>query len=90
MARADMLSMEQGRSVIMGGSADAYFELGLKYSTGRDVATDLVTAHKWFNLASLKGNQAAKAYRAEIASELSKADIAHAQKLAREHLQKRG
>lgn len=90
VARADMLTIEQGSPIALGGAADAYFELGLKYSTGRDTAADLVTAHKWFNLAALKGNQAAKSYRAEIAAELSKSEIALAQKLAREHLQGKG
>jgi uncharacterized protein len=73
----------------MSGSPDAFFELGLKYAAGRDVSQDLIAAHKWFNLAALKGNAAAKEYRAEIARELSKAQIAEAQKLARQHLHSR-
>jgi TPR repeat protein len=56
------------------------------HSTGRDVALDLVTAHKWFNLAALRGNEEAKRYRMEIAREMSKAEIAEAQRRAREWL----
>jgi len=69
-----------------GGGADALFELGLMYCAGRDVTADLVQAHKWFNLAALRGNVEAKRYRQEIARELSRAEMAHAQKLAREWL----
>jgi TPR repeat protein len=86
MARFDMLPTEQAT---LGGSAagaDALFELGLRYSTGRDCAVDFITAHKWFNLAALKGNMAARQYRSEVASEMSKAEVAEAQRLAREWL----
>ncbi|MEZ5923138.1 MAG: SEL1-like repeat protein [Hyphomicrobiaceae bacterium] len=86
MARADMLSMEPA---IYGGlttSADALFELGLRYSTGRDCDVDFVAAHKWFNLAALKGNMAARDYRKELSEEMTKSQVAEAQKLAREWL----
>jgi hypothetical protein len=81
-----MLSMEQPGYGNLAPSADALFELGLRYSTGRDCPVDFVTAHKWFNLAALKGNMAAREYRKELSEEMSKADIAEAQKLAREWL----
>jgi TPR repeat protein len=67
-----------------GGGADALFQLGLMYCVGRDVEVDLVEAHKWFNLAALRGNEDAKRYRGEIARDMSKPDIARAQKLARD------
>ncbi|MEL6872643.1 MAG: sel1 repeat family protein [Pseudomonadota bacterium] len=67
-------------------SSDALFELGLRYSTGRDCTPDLVIAHKWFNLAAVRGNEAAKEYRSDIARELSRDDVAKAQRLAREWL----
>jgi TPR repeat protein len=69
-----------------GGADDALFSLGLMQSAGRDVAPDLIAAHKWFNLAALRGNEVAKRYRMEIAVEMSKAEIAEAQRLAREWL----
>jgi TPR repeat protein len=47
---------------------------------------DLISAHKWFNLAAMRGSAAAKRYRVEIASEMTKAEIARAQKQAREWL----
>jgi TPR repeat protein len=87
MARADILPITETETY--GGSftsADALFELGLRYSTGRDCPVDFVIAHKWFNLAALKGNSTARQYRAEVASEMTKIEIAEAQRLAREWL----
>jgi hypothetical protein len=70
------------------GTPEGMFELGLMHCTGRDAALDLVTAHKWFNLAAVRGNEDAKRYRMEIAREMSKAEIAEAQRQAREWLSK--
>jgi TPR repeat protein len=67
-------------------SGDALFQLGLMYCSGRDVGVDLISAHKWFNLAAMRGNESAKRYRVEIAGEMSKAEIARAQRQAREWL----
>lgn len=86
-ARAEMGAFELSGAGGQGLSSDALFDLGLKYSTGRDVPSDMIAAHKWFNLAALRGNQAAKTYRSELASEMSKLEIAEAQRLAREWLQ---
>ncbi len=86
MARADMQTFETANVGAGLASADALFQLGLQYSLGREVEADTVTAHKWFNLAALRGNQAAKEYRAEIASEMTKAQVAEAQRRAREWL----
>jgi TPR repeat protein len=69
-----------------GGTPDALFELGLMYCAGRDVELDLVSAHKWFNLAAMRGNADAKRYRMEISGEMSKSEIAEAQRQAREWL----
>jgi uncharacterized protein len=64
-------------------SADDLFELGMKYCLGREVAQSYVEAHKWFNIAALKGNDAAKFYRCDISREMSATDIAEAQRQAR-------
>ncbi len=71
-----------------GGASDALFELGLMYCAGREVAVDFVAAHKWFNLAALRGNDDARRYRTELSAEMSRAEVARAQKLAREWLTK--
>jgi uncharacterized protein len=64
-------------------SADDLFELAMKYCLGRGVVQNNITAHKWFNIAALKGNDAAKLYRCDLASEMSAQEIAEAQRQAR-------
>jgi uncharacterized protein len=86
MARMD-ISMEKVGLASLNGGPDALFELGMLYATGRDVAADLVVAHKWFNLAASRGNPAALAHRIELSREMSPEQIAEAQKLAREWIQ---
>ena len=86
MARVEFASREIVESASPGALPDALFELGLRYCAGREVDMDLVEAHKWFNLAALRGNAEARRYRAEVASELSKAEISRAQRMAREWL----
>lgn len=89
MARFEADSRDMIELAAQGGVPDALFELGLMYCSGREVDLDLIEAHKWFNLAALRGNDAAKRYRQEIASELTKAQVGVAQKRAREWLTKR-
>jgi uncharacterized protein len=86
MARIAMSEIQKAEIAAHLGADEALFDLGLMYSTGRDVEQDLITAHKWFNLAALRGNSAARDYRAEIARELSSMEVAEAQRRAREWL----
>lgn len=86
MARMEATILETSEITGAGGMPDALFELGLMHCAGRDGALDLVNAHKWFNLAAMRGNEAAKRYRMEISSEMSRAEVAEAQRLAREWL----
>ena len=86
MARLELPYEADAGSAAEGGSADALFELGVMYASGRDCDANLVIAHKWFNLAALRGNRSALEYRKEIAGEMSRAEISVAQKLAREYL----
>ena len=70
------------------GDADALYDLGMVYASGAQGAVvDLIEAHKWFNLAAMSGSSAAQACRAEVAGEMSAAEIAVAQKAARSWLQ---
>jgi TPR repeat protein len=64
-------------------SPDALFDLGMLYSSGRAGALDLVSAHKWFNLAALKGRTDAIPLRREVAEMMSDVEIAMAQREAR-------
>jgi len=67
-------------------TADALFELGMIYVTGRSVVPDLVIAHKWFNLAASRGHEDAARLRREVAAEMTDAEIGQAQRAAREWL----
>jgi TPR repeat protein len=68
-------------------SGDDLFRLGLRYSTGQGGAPlDYVAAHTLFNLASLRGSLEAKIYRKELSAEMDPADVAEAQRVAREWL----
>jgi hypothetical protein len=67
-------------------SSDVLFQLGMMYSTGSSVPTDYVSAHKWFNLAAMRGNEDATRLRREIAEQMSENEIAAAQRAARDWL----
>jgi uncharacterized protein len=64
-------------------SADTFYELGMRYSSGCSVPVDFVVAHKWFNLAAMRGNEDATRLRREIADQMSETEIASAQRAAR-------
>ena len=64
-------------------NAEAIFELGMKYCMGREVAQSNIEAHKWFNIAAMKGSEAAKQYRCDIAREMSATEVSEAQRQAR-------
>ncbi|MGE3829690.1 MAG: SEL1-like repeat protein [Parvibaculaceae bacterium] len=81
MARMEMMASDLSAN---GSSAEALFHLGMMYCIGRDVMQDYVSAHKWFNIAALRGNAAAKEYRCEISREMTAAQIAEAQRQARD------
>ncbi|MBI1330034.1 MAG: hypothetical protein GC166_09055 [Alphaproteobacteria bacterium] len=86
MACIDVDSLTQYEADAKQGRADALYNLGLAYSTGQGVGVDYVAAHKWFNLAAIKGSDIAKRWRAQIAAEMNTSQIAEAQRLAREWL----
>ncbi len=68
-------------------SGDELFRMGLLYSTGQGGAPlDYVSAHMLFNLAAMRGSVEAKIYRKEISQEMDPADVAEAQRQAREWL----
>jgi uncharacterized protein len=66
--------------------ADMLFELGMMYSVGRDTPVDLISAHKCFNLAAVRGSTEAIRLRREVADQMSDAEIAVAQRAARDWL----
>jgi hypothetical protein len=62
---------------------DVLFERGLYWASGRSGVVNLVAAHKWFNLAGLKGRTDAVSLRREVAELMSDVEIATAQREAR-------
>ncbi|MGE0284094.1 MAG: SEL1-like repeat protein [Rhizobiaceae bacterium] len=66
-----------------GTSAEMLFHLGMLYCLGREVEQDYVAAHKWFNIAALKGSLEARHVRCEISREMTANQIAEAQRQAR-------
>ncbi|MFZ5609720.1 MAG: hypothetical protein ACOY99_08920 [Pseudomonadota bacterium] len=68
------------------GKTEALYNLGLLYSTGNQVELNYVEAHKWFNLAALRGLKRAVIDREELAHDMSALEIAEAQRQARQWL----
>ena len=68
----------------MGG--EALYELGMMHAAGNGVPVDFVSAHKWFNLAAMKGCADGARMRREIAAEMTDSEIGQAQHAAREWL----
>jgi len=62
---------------------DVLFERGLYWASGRSGVVNLIAAHKWFNLAALKGRTDAIPQRREVAEMMSEVEIAMAQREAR-------
>jgi TPR repeat protein len=67
-------------------TADTLYQLAMSYAAGADTAAARVEAHKWFNIAAARGNAEAARLRREMAEEMSPAEIATAQRAAREWL----
>ena len=65
-------------------SHEELYRIGLIYATGMGVAVDYVAAHKWFNLAVMKGNREARLLRREMADCMCSEEIRRAQRAARE------
>jgi TPR repeat protein len=66
------------------GNAAGQFLLGVMYQRGMVVPQDVVRAHMWFNLAAARGQKSAGESRDEVEQRMTTAQIAEAQKLARE------
>jgi len=86
MACIDIDALTQFEVDAQRGRADALYNLGLAYSTGQGVDVDFIAAHKWFNLAAVRGVEEAKSWRAQISREMNAGQIAEAQRQAREWL----
>jgi hypothetical protein len=77
------VDVEGATPVDAGAMPDVLFERGIYWASGRSGIVDLIAAHKWFNLAALKGRSDAAVMRREVAELMSDAEIATAQREAR-------
>ena len=66
------------------GNQWGQYSLGTLYAGGLGVPQDYVLAHMWFNLAAAGGNDAGASNRDNISTKMTPAQIAEAQRLARE------
>jgi TPR repeat protein len=78
------MSMQLETAATTGRMPQDFFELGLACSTGREGEVDLIEAHKWFNIAAARGDRTAAQHREELASEMTREEIAAALRAARE------
>ncbi len=81
-----MARFEMNEMTAMGGEAraDVLCEMGLMYAAGRGCEIDLIAAHKWLNIAAIKGSERAAAMRADLVESMSKSQLAQALREARE------
>ncbi|MDX2238902.1 MAG: hypothetical protein NW203_15160 [Hyphomonadaceae bacterium] len=89
MAFTDVEIAEAHQAARVAGDCGDLYKLGLIYSTGQGGEVDLIQAHMWFNLAALRGSDAAKECRKELADQMTTSEIAAAQRKAREWLETR-
>ena len=66
---------------------DVLFERGLYWASGRSGVVNLVAAHKWFNLAAVKGRADAIQMRREVAELMTVTEVSTAQREARDWMQ---
>jgi hypothetical protein len=78
-----LFDMDTATPVETSAIPDVLFERGLYWASGRSGVVNLVAAHKWFNLAALKGRTDALPLRREVAELMSEVEIAMAQREAR-------
>jgi TPR repeat protein len=90
MARFDMSISEPATMSSTGassggeGRAEAFCDMGLMYATGRGCDIDLVAAHKWLNIAAIKGSDRAAELRADLSHHMTKMQLAEALRAARD------
>lgn len=78
-----MTSVEIAAGGIEPVNAEDCFSMGMVFSSGAGVPIDLVQAHKWFNIAAMRGHKDAAQLRREIAEQMSDSEIGCAQRAAR-------
>ncbi len=78
-------ALKEVRPLAERGDAAAQYNLGVMYREGRGVPQDDVQAHMWFNLAAAQGHEGARKFRDNVLAErMTRAQVAEAQRFARE------
>ena len=67
------------------GHVDAQYIIGVMYAIGEGVPEDDIQAYAWISLASAQGMENAKKAIEILTGEMTRAEIAEAQKLSREY-----
>lgn len=83
MARTEMRTAELAPLGAM-PDGDTLFQLGMQYARDTGTPDARIAAHKWFNIAAMHGNADAARLRREIAEDMTPAEIAAAQRAARD------
>ena len=79
-----LFDLDNAKPVEAGAIPDVLFDRGLYWASGVSGVVNLVAAHKWFNLAAVKGRTDAIQMRREVAELMSEAEVAAAQREARD------
>ena len=66
------------------GNAEAQYNLGLMHANGQGIPQDHVSAHMWWKLSAARGDKDAAKNLDMVAAKMTPAQIAEAQRLARE------
>jgi hypothetical protein len=85
----DMTAVKWYRLAAEQGHAYAQINLGVMYGIGKGGIKDWVYAHMWLNIAASSGNKNAVKKRNIFVKRMTPAQIAEAQKLARECVRKK-
>ncbi len=81
-------AFEKWKPLAEQGYASAQYNLGVMYDNGQGVAQDYIQAHMWFNIAGANGYEDGRKNRDIIEKRMTPDQIAEAQKLAREWMEK--
>jgi TPR repeat protein len=82
--QSDQLALFWFRKAAEQKDALAFAKLGLMYARGQGVSRDFIQAHMWYNLAGANGASNTAEARDALAQQMTPAQIAEAQQLARE------
>ncbi len=77
-------ALQEFRLLAEQGHAQAQVNLGIMSSQGRGVPRDAVQAYRWYTLAASQGDDLAEKFKVNLEKSMTPAQLAEAQRLARE------